>query len=502
MASTKINIAANFLGRIWIALMSIVFIPIYLRYLGIEVYGIIGIFASLQAILMLLDAGLSPTLNREIASLSAFPEKAKEMRNLIRTLEIPYLLLACLILLITFSLSPIIATYWIKNKTISNETLIQSFLIISTSFVFQWIGNFYAGGLSGLQKQVHLNAVNIIMATLRSVGAIIILHFVSPTIQAFLTWQLFITICNTLTIYIFFKSFIPQTRISPKFDSTLFKGLWKFAAGMTGITLVVLALTQTDKLILSKMLNLEQFGYYSLVSSVTSMALEMIAGSVGASYFPQFSQLFALRDENRLKQIYHQSSQVSNVLIIPTAIIFALFPSEILFVWTRNQLLVDNSSILMTLVAIGVGINTLMTIPYFMQLAHGITKITFWVNIFAVIFLIPSMIYTTLHYGMYGGVTMWAVLNFLHIVITMQVIHRYILKGELKKWYLIDVGLPMLTTIIPSIIIRVIFPPSQVFWYSFAVLFFATITALMFAAFSTPFSRNFILGKIKKFNLE
>jgi hypothetical protein len=24
----------------------------------------------------------------------------------------------------------------------------------------------------------------------------------------------------------------------------------------------------------------------------------------------------------------------------------------------------------------------------------------------------------------------------------------------------------------------------------------------MFAAFSTPFSRNFILGKIKKFNLE
>ena len=46
--SLKANIIANFVGNGWSALISIIFIPQYLKYIGAEGYGLIGIFASLH----------------------------------------------------------------------------------------------------------------------------------------------------------------------------------------------------------------------------------------------------------------------------------------------------------------------------------------------------------------------------------------------------------------------------------------------------------------------
>ena len=40
--------------------MGLVFVPVYIKYLGIESYGLIGFFASLQAWFALLDMGMTP----------------------------------------------------------------------------------------------------------------------------------------------------------------------------------------------------------------------------------------------------------------------------------------------------------------------------------------------------------------------------------------------------------------------------------------------------------
>ena len=45
----KRNLIANYLGQCWVGVMSVVFIPLYIQYLGIEVYGLIGVFAVLTA---------------------------------------------------------------------------------------------------------------------------------------------------------------------------------------------------------------------------------------------------------------------------------------------------------------------------------------------------------------------------------------------------------------------------------------------------------------------
>ena len=87
MSIIKRNIAANFIGNFWTTLMGLVFIPVYIRFLGIEAYGLVGFFVTLQSVFSLLDMGLSTTLNRELARLSVNGANARKMRDCVRSLE-------------------------------------------------------------------------------------------------------------------------------------------------------------------------------------------------------------------------------------------------------------------------------------------------------------------------------------------------------------------------------------------------------------------------------
>jgi len=164
VSQTKTNIIANFAGRFVIAVLSIIFVPVYLRYLSVEIYGIIGFFASIQSFLFLLDGGISPTLNREVARLSAFPEKAQELRDLSRTLEILCWAIGVLVCVIALVVSPIAAGYWLKSVTIPTEIVRDSLMIMSVNFAFQWAIGFYTGGMYGLQEQKLLNILNVALA--------------------------------------------------------------------------------------------------------------------------------------------------------------------------------------------------------------------------------------------------------------------------------------------------------------------------------------------------
>ena len=73
MSSLKINILANFAGQAWSGLLTLALVPVYIKFLGIEAYGLIGFYAMLQGMLVVLDFGLGQTLNRELARYSALP---------------------------------------------------------------------------------------------------------------------------------------------------------------------------------------------------------------------------------------------------------------------------------------------------------------------------------------------------------------------------------------------------------------------------------------------
>jgi len=54
----RLNILANYVGSAVTAIMGFVFLPSYIKFMGIESYGFVRFYASPQALFSLLDMGL------------------------------------------------------------------------------------------------------------------------------------------------------------------------------------------------------------------------------------------------------------------------------------------------------------------------------------------------------------------------------------------------------------------------------------------------------------
>jgi O-antigen/teichoic acid export membrane protein len=453
----KHNILANFAGKAWTALMALIFVPLYIKFMGVESYGLIGVFTSLQAIFSLLDMGLSTTLNRELARRSVLPDTAQETRNLIRTLELIYWGIAIGIAIIVMSLSSLLAHYWVTPKQLSRTTVQEAFMLMGGIMALQWPLQLYAGGLRGLQRQVLLNSIDLGAATLRGIGAILILWLVSPTIQAFFIWQSIVSLFHTsVTAAVLWKN-VPKTPDGARFQIHSLLQIWRFAVGITGISVTVLFLTQTDKILLSKLLTLEMFGYYTFANVIAS-TLYRIIEPIFTAVFPSFSQLVSLQDEMRLKELYHKSCQFMSVMILPPAIVVAFFASEILLLWTRNPLTVEYTHRIVTFYIVGTALNGLIHIPYALQLSYGWTKLALYTNIIATIVLVPLLFFLVNQYGPVGAAMTWIVLNSGYVVINMQIMHSRLLKGEQWRWYVQDVGIPVTTALTIAFLCKVFIP--------------------------------------------
>ena len=490
--STKINVIANFVGNIWIALLSIVFVPIYLHYLGVESYGLIGVFSSIQAFIVLLDFGLSPTLNRELARLSALGDRTQEMHDIKRTLEIPNWICAVFIALLLSALAPLIARFWVQPKDLSVETVTQAFIILGVNIAIQFSVNFYTGGLMGLQKQLLLSLINIFCGTLRSVGAFVVLAFVSPTIQSFLLWQGLVVVLQVVLMIFTLKNSLPNAPGKGRFQKDLFNKIWRFAAGMTGITISAIILTQTDKIILSRMLNLETFGYYILAITISGFTTTVVVSSINHAVYPQFSRLVSAGDETALREFYHRGCQMVSVFLFPPTIILALFSYDILLIWIGKEEIAANTYILLSLIALGHGLNSLIYLPHSLQLAHGWTTLTFYENAIAIIVLIPFVIFGVYNYGAVGGAVVWVVLNIFLVLVPIQIMHRRILKGEKMRWYFEDLALPFITAFLVTATGKILLGSSRPRFETIVGLLIVSAATFLFTALSTKATRHYL----------
>ena len=494
--SLRVNIASNFIGSIWTTILVIIFVPFYLRYIGIEAYGLIGVFTGIQAFIALLDFGLSPTLNRELARLSAFDDQAQAMHDIKRTLEIPNWISAAVITVGLCALSPLIAKYWVRPVDLTESTITQSLWLMSISVAVQFLSSFYVGGVLGMQRQLYLNAVNIISSTLRSAGGFLVLVFISPTIQAFLIWQCFVAVFQLFSVWLLLKKSLPASPLKGRFQRELLKKIWRFAAGMTGLTILSLVLIQTDKLILSRMLSLQYFGYYALAITISGMAVGTIVSSITNSVYPKYSHFVFVKDEAGLSDIYHRSCQVLSAVLIPVVLVIAAFSYQILQVWTGDEKISANTYLLLTITAIGTGLNGIMYLPYHLQLAHGWTRLSLYINVAAIIILVPVMIAGVYKYGAVGGATVYAALNFSYIFITIQLMHRRILKDEKWKWYIQDLLFPLAASALIVMTGRYFLNDE---WVSLIkVLYIGGILGLAFVAAIAvlPQLRSFILAPV------
>ena len=498
----KRNLIANYLGQGWSAAISLAFIPIYIQYLGMESYGLIGLFAVLQAWLALLDMGLTPTLTREMARFTAGVHSAQFIGDLLYSLEVICFSLATLIGIVIWAGSSYVANDWLHVEKLPTSVVTEALSIMALVAALRFCEGIYRGSLFGLQQQVWFNVANATLATLRHGGAVAILIFVSPTIQGFFYWQALVSLCSIFVLGLHVHKILPARILPASFSMAVVRDIWRFAAGMMGIAFLSILLTQVDKVILSRMLTLDAFGIYSLAGTVAG-AFYLVVVPITQALYPRMVEFVSRDNRSGLISIYHVGAQIITVLTAPIVLLFCFYGENIMFVWSGNESLAKNIAPILTPLMLGTFLNGLMHIPYQLQLAHGWTSFTIKINLVGVTILIPAILWIVPIYGAEGAAWIWVTLNAGYVFIAIHFMHRRLLPEVKWRWYKFDLVMPVVGAGLTFFLLKYFAPVSsgdRVSWIIYLVSIACSMTLIAILGADQLRSRvgSLLLSLLKK----
>jgi O-antigen/teichoic acid export membrane protein len=432
----KKNILANYVGQGAGAVMGFLVVPIYLKYLGVEGYGLVAFFMSLQTVMMIFDMGMSTSASREIARALELNPDPHGRRHMLRTLEVFYFSLCAVAFLLAAGAAQWLSTHWLKTGGLDVGMVTTCTYLAAGCIALRFPVALYQGFFRGMEKQVDLNVIFTNLVVIKGVGGIITLIFISPTVLAFYRWQIIFAIGEVLIFSFFAWRNLGGFFTAPaQFQFPLLKSVWSFAMRVGGISILAVVMKQLDKLTVSKLLPIEFVGYYS-TASMASNAMIKIYAPVQAAVFPRFTRMVARGED--IRELFHANVQFVAFVAAPAAAALMILPVEILRLWTHSAALAEAAGPALALLSLWTFTAAMQSIPNSVQLAEGLTWLPLRANAITTILLVPALYFAITKFGLLGGAMCWAVQGVLTYLLVPGIMFRYVLKGEARRYFLND----------------------------------------------------------------
>lgn len=424
MTNLKINVLASYISQLYLIIISIAILPIYIKYMGAEAYGLVGFFAMLQGFFSLLDFGLTPTISRQTAQFNAGAETALKFRQLFRSLSIIFAVIAIIGGGVLFFLDHFIADHWLKLDKLSYEDVLLSLKIMAICVALRWMTGLYRGVISGFEKIVWLSAVNSLIATLRFVGVLLYMYIFGFTIKSFFIFQFAIALLEFIVLFCYASILIPKTNKNEIIGWSIspVKPLLSFALTIAFTSSVWVLLTQLDKFVLSGILPLADYGYFTLAVLVAGGVLQ-ISTPISGAIMPRMAHLHGENKFAELRDVYIKATQFTAFIVMTAGIMLAALAQPVLFVWTNDTILANKTAPILQLYALGNAILAVSAFPYYLQYAKGNLRYHFIGNIILLVMLVPSIILASTHYGAVGAGWIWLISQLSYLIFWVSFVH-------------------------------------------------------------------------------
>ncbi len=434
------NILANYVSQIYVTIIGIVMVPLYVKYMGAEAYGLVGFFAMLQAWFQLLDMGLTPTMSRETARYRGGATDALSLHRLLRALEGIFIGVAIVGAVVMIASAGVIASDWLKVQELPQGEVRHAIMLMAVTIALRWVCGLYRGAISGFERLVWLSGFNIAIATARFVLVIPLFIFVGTSPTQFFAYQVVVAIVEVMVLAAQTYRLLPKIEAGQRmpWQWQPLRGVLKFSLSIAFTSAVWVLVTQTDKMILSNLLLLSDYAYFTLAVLVAGGIL-VISAPISGALMPRMTRLNAEGDEAGLILLYRNATQGVGIAAVPAALVLALFPQQVLWAWTGDLVVASKAAPVLALYAFGNGLLALAAFPYYLQFAKGDLSLHLIGNALFVVIFIPLLIWSANAYGMVGAGYAWIIANLLPFVAWLPVVHRRFVRGLHTKWLLVDV---------------------------------------------------------------
>lgn len=434
--SLRLNILASYLSQIYLIIISIAILPFYIKYMGAEAYGLVGFFAMLQGLFNLLDFGLTPTISRQTAQYNAGVENALNFRRLFRALSLIFAVTAILGGGALYLLDNYIATHWLKLNNLNIDEVLFCLQVMAICVALRWMTGLYRGVISGFEHIVWLSIVNSIIATLRFPGVLLYMYYFGFTVKSFFVFQFAIALIEFIVLAA--KSF----QLLPKVSTQEFIGwsikpvkpLLGFALTIAVTSSIWVLFTQLDKFILSGILPLADYGYFTLAVLVAGGILQLSA-PISAPIMPRMARLEGEQQHEKMRQVYLNATQFIAVIVVTAGIVLAGVARPVLYAWTGDSNLALQAAPVLQLYALGNALLALAAFPYYLQYAKGNLRYHFIGNIMSVLILVPCIVWAAIHYGAIGAGWVWLLTQLVYLIFWVSYVHMKVEPNINVAWF-------------------------------------------------------------------
>jgi len=479
------NTVFNIVGQGFPTLAAVVSIPILIKYIGADRFGILTLAWMVIGYFSLFDFGIGRALTKLVAEKLGSCQK-DELSELIWTALLVMLILGSFGGLLSAALTSVLVSSVLKVPEYLLKETSQSFYILSSAIPIVILTTGLRGVLEAQQRFDLVNMVRIPMGLFTFLAPLLIIPFstsLTPIIILLVSGRLIFCIVHYYLCLRVDRDLFKNISFNIKLVSPLLSfGSWITITNIVGPMMVYL-----DRFVIGSLLSVSNVAYYATPYEMITKLLLVPSALVGV-LFPVFSTGF-VQDPQNITRVYYNSVKYIYLLLFPIILIVITFSYEILDLWVGHEFAIHSYRILQWL-ALGVLLNSIALIPFTFIQGIGRPDITSKFHLIELPLYILVLRYLLLTVGVDGAAIAWVGRVLLDAVLLFIATSRLIkLNKHLVEYSIAMAGsvcVSIALALLTSIFYKILFSTS-------IILSFLVITWIVLLDDS---EKSFLKGKL------
>ncbi|HEB68385.1 MAG TPA: flippase [Desulfobulbus sp.] len=395
------NVLWNLAGRILPLITGVVSIPILIKALGKDGFGLLSIAWIVVGYFSLFDMGIGRSLAKVVAEKLAKNEH-DQVAVLAWTGQGLLLILGLMGCVVAWFATPWIVDVlnlplrlWVE----AHHTL----YVLSISIPFVVSSSGFRGILAAYQRFDLINKIQVLLGTWMFLGPLLILPF-SRTLSVIVAILAFGRIV-ALIVYLVLSWRVTHISDGLQIRASVLKPILSLGGWMTVSNIVGPVMTYMDRFFIGAWVSVTAVTYYTVPYEVVTK-LSILPQAMMGVLFPALS--FSLAGNRAgAARLVDRALRYLFIVIFPAVFLITVFATEILRLWVGSE--VANQSTLVTqLLAIGVLINTPAHVAFSLIQAEGKANWTACVHLVELPIYLVLLWWSATHYGIIGVAFIWS----------------------------------------------------------------------------------------------
>ena len=319
------------LRYVLVAPIPFVMTPLILHKIGVGGYGTWAVFLAINGLTSLADLGLVGTLSKFVAEYHAQSDYGAVARTINSGLAV-FLALAGVIGSSLWISAPSLVHWLIRGTTAPQNdvvVLLRFFVAVVVANILTLMLSSITTGLQRLDITNSISAINLFLSALFS--AILLLH--GEGLRGLVYGYILSSAMTVCAYLVALRRLLPNIAMNPfEFERGEAAKMFGFSFRLYVTQAAVVVHNQVEKLFLALMVGVAAAGWYDIASDI-ALKLRGAIGFLLSPVLPAASELNALGDSERIRELYFRTHKYLALLAVPAATCFIVISGRFVELW-------------------------------------------------------------------------------------------------------------------------------------------------------------------------